>query len=142
MPVTAALIIQDNKILLTRRKGGEKFAGFWEFPGGKVEDGESEQACLARELKEELGVVAQVGDFFTENEFHYRHGAIRLLTYFTEVTDTDFRLSVHDRAEWVPLAEVTQYLLTPADIAIAEKLQKSMLSPDELPNSARYQEIY
>ena len=58
--VTAAIVLQDNKVLLTRRAPGQSLEGYWEFPGGKVEEGESLQECLKREIFEELGVQAEV----------------------------------------------------------------------------------
>jgi mutator protein MutT len=59
--VTAAIIRRNGSVLLARRSSGEKLAGFWEFPGGKVEDGETPEECLARELDEELGIQARIG---------------------------------------------------------------------------------
>jgi mutator protein MutT len=60
--VTAAIVLQDNKVLLTRRAPGQSLEGYWEFPGGKVEEGESLQECLKREIFEELGVQVMLGN--------------------------------------------------------------------------------
>ena len=60
--VTAAIVLQDNKVLLTRRALGQSLEGYWEFPGGKVEEGESLQECLKREIFEELGVQVMLGN--------------------------------------------------------------------------------
>jgi len=76
--VAAAIIIRDRCVLLTRRGPDEKLAGYWEFPGGKVEDGESLDACLERELQEELGVQSCAGDVLMECKYHYEHGVISL----------------------------------------------------------------
>jgi 8-oxo-dGTP diphosphatase len=65
--VTAAIIEKDHLILATRRGPGKDLAGHWEFPGGKVEAGESHEACLARELQEEFAIKADVGSFFGES---------------------------------------------------------------------------
>ena len=59
--VTAAIIIQNGNVLLTRRSPGESLPGYWEFPGGKIEDGETPQVCLERELKEELCITTKAG---------------------------------------------------------------------------------
>jgi 8-oxo-dGTP diphosphatase len=67
--VTAAINIRDQKVLLTRRGKSEKLAGYWEFPGGKVEDGETLQECLERELLEELGVAAVIGEVMAKSEY-------------------------------------------------------------------------
>ena len=69
----AAGIIQreDGKILLARRKPGSHLAGYWEFPGGKIEEGESPEECLERELLEELGIVTKTGAFVAESVYDY-----------------------------------------------------------------------
>ena len=122
--VTAAVIIQDEKVLITRRAADQKHAGWWEFPGGKGEDGESPEACLRRELMEELGVDALIGDLFAESIFRYESGAIRLLAYRAEIISGEIRLSVHDECQWVSAEELAKYKLLPADRPIAEKLAK------------------
>jgi len=120
--VTAAVIIQNEKVLITRRAADEKHAGWWEFPGGKVEDGESPEVCLRRELMEELGVDAHIGDLLTESIFRYETGAIRLLAYRAEIVSGEIRLSVHDEFQWVSAADSLQFKLLPADRPIAEQL--------------------
>ncbi len=122
--VTAAIIQRQDQILLTRRKPGENQAGFWEFPGGKLEDHETIQACLERELQEELGVRSKAGDIIAESIHRYEHGQIKLLGIATELIDHKFNLTVHYRAEWVPINHLLNYHLAPADIPIARKVQE------------------
>jgi len=122
--VTAAVIYNDKKVLITRRAAGQKHAGWWEFPGGKIEDGESPEVCLRRELMEELGVDAQIGDLLAESIFRYETGAIRLLAYRAEIISGEIQLCVHDACQWVSAAESLQCRLLPADRPIAEKLAK------------------
>ena len=122
--VTAAIIIEGGKVLLTRRGPCGKLPGFWEFPGGKIEDGESPQACLERELREELGIDAKAGKILTESKYYYEHGACNLLALETTIIDGVLTLSVHDKAEWVPFDELEQYKLAPADIPIAKFLKE------------------
>jgi 8-oxo-dGTP diphosphatase/A/G-specific adenine glycosylase len=83
--VLAAIVEREGRLLVSRRLEGTHLEGLWEFPGGKCEPGESHEACLARELEEELGVKATVGDeiFVTEHEYpertvrlHFRRCAI------------------------------------------------------------------
>ena len=69
--VTAAVIIQNEKVLITRRAADQKHAGWWEFPCGKIEDGESPEVCLRRELIEELGVDTLIGELLAESIFRY-----------------------------------------------------------------------
>ncbi len=122
--VTAAIIIRDEKVLIARRKANEKLEGFWEFPGGKIENDENPQECLERELIEELGVRSKAGEIIAESEYRYDHAAIKLLAILTTLIDTDFTLHVHDKAEWVRLHSLLDYKLAPADIPIAKVIME------------------
>ena len=123
--VTAAIITLEDKVLLTRRAPGEKHAGGWEFPGGKVEPGESPETCLRRELLEELEIETIIGEKLTESIHTYETGAIRLLAYRATILSGSLQLHVHDEYQWVSTAELTQFELLPADVPIAEFLQKT-----------------
>lgn len=79
--VTAAVIFNHGKVFLARRAAGENCAGGWEFPGGKIEQGETPEDCLTRELQEEFGVRAVIKDFIAESVYEYSTGSIRLLAY-------------------------------------------------------------
>jgi 8-oxo-dGTP diphosphatase len=122
--VTAAIIVRDKKVLLTRRGPTEKLAGYWEFPGGKVETGESLADCLRRELQEELGVEADIGEVLAESEYHYDHGSFLLIGMYASLASNNLTLTVHDQADWVPINELLSYQLAPADIPLAMKLQE------------------
>lgn len=127
MKVVTAGIIQnaDHEILIVRRAPGEKLNGFWEFPGGKVEPGETERECLRRELAEELAIEVQVGEFATENFHRYDHGEFLLRAYFVHLIEGQPTLQVHDKISWVPPDDLTSYKLAPADVPIAETLQRA-----------------
>ncbi len=120
--VTAAVIEKDGKILLARRKQGDVLAGKWEFPGGKLEPGETPEQCLRRELMEELGVDTKIGAFICASKFEYKHLPIELLAYRVEHLSGEFKLSDHDRLAWVAPADLTGYDLSSADIPVAELL--------------------
>ncbi|MGD9947319.1 MAG: (deoxy)nucleoside triphosphate pyrophosphohydrolase [Desulfobulbus sp.] len=122
--VTAAVLRRGETVLLTRRKPGQKQGGYWEFPGGKVEDGERLQSCLQREIAEELGIVIQAGDILATSDYQYDHGAIRLVALSAEIISGTLCPTVHDRMEWVPVGNLLQYQLSPADIPIAESLMR------------------
>lgn len=122
--VTAAIIFQNNQVLLTRRKSGQKLEGYWEFPGGKTEKDETPQKCLERELFEELGVEATAGNIIAESIYEYDHGAIKLLGIETKLKKHNFTLSVHDAMEWVLVQNLTSYKLAPADIPIAKTIME------------------
>jgi mutator protein MutT len=82
--VTAAIIRKNGSVLLARRAPEEKLGGFWEFPGGKVENGETPEECLARELAEELGILARIGEKCAESLHQYDHGNFRIVAYLVD----------------------------------------------------------
>lgn len=120
--VTAAVIRRDEGILLVRRRPGQKLAGYWEFPGGKVESGETLAACLQREMLEELGVEVAVGAVVASSDYVYAHGAIHLVAMETTIVAGELQLTVHDSLAWVEASRLLHYRLAPADIPIAEIL--------------------
>jgi 8-oxo-dGTP diphosphatase len=117
--VTAAIIRRNGFALLARRASSENLAGFWEFPGGKVEDGETSEECLARELREELGIQTIVGRKCAESSYQYDHGNFRIVVYLIEWFAGDLRSRVHDRVEWVRIRDLSKYQLLPSDRTIA-----------------------
>ena len=121
--VTAVILRRGTTVLLTRRAEGEKLAGYWEFPGGKVHKGESPEECLARELQEELSLFCSIGAKVAESEYRYEHGAFTILAYEAEIMSGALQLTVHDQAEWVEIGELLDRKLAPADIPIAQALQ-------------------
>jgi 8-oxo-dGTP diphosphatase len=120
--VTAAILRDGSRILLTRRSQDQKQAGCWEFPGGKVEPGETPQEALARELQEELALTCSIGNKITESQYSYDHGCFIIMAYEAKIISGAIKLTVHDKAEWVEADMLTTYNLSPADIPIAEKL--------------------
>lgn len=121
--VTAAVIIEEGRLLITRRPPGDPLAGLWELPGGKIEPGESSQECLARELTEELAMSVTVGAELARTIYHYDHGSFEMLAL--EVTrHSGFVLRVHDEFAWVPLSEIADYPLAPADVELVKQLPR------------------
>lgn len=118
--VTAAIIEQEGKVLLARRKVGQHLAGFWEFPGGKIEKNESPQACLKRELQEEFDVETKIHDFVTESIFDYPNKTVKLMAFRVQLMGGDFALHAHDEICWVLPSQLMDYKLAPADIPIAQ----------------------
>ncbi len=121
--VTAAVIYNNGKVLLTRRAPGEKHAGWWEFPGGKIEEGETPQMCLARELLEELEIETVIGNLKGESIFEYETGAIHLEAYEATILSGELTLHVHDEYQWVSVEKLKEFKLLPADRPIAEQLE-------------------
>lgn len=122
--VTAAIIVKDQKVLLTRRAPGEKLAGKWEFPGGKVEENESLQECVVRELNEELSLSVKAEKILTRSIYRYDHGEFEIIAIGVTILDGEIELRVHDQASWVPLNKILSYDLLPADIPIAQFIIK------------------
>ena len=105
-----------------RRGPGEREAGRWEFPGGKVEPNESEEECLIRELAEELSIDVEVGDLVAESHYTYEHGEFLLKAYEVRIVKGKPVLTVHDQMVWVKPAQLREYRLAPADVPIAKYL--------------------
>ncbi len=122
--VAAAIIISKGKVLLARRKQGDRHQGFWEFPGGAVEPGETLEECLSRELMEELGVAATVAEVIARNECRSKRGSLDLVALLARVASEEFRLTAHDAIEWVDPRDLGSYKLTPADLPIAAALRE------------------
>lgn len=122
--VTAALLLKDGKCLIARRPAHDPLAGFWEFPGGKIEANETNEACLAREMREEFGINVQVGKFFMDSTCTYECGCIHLLAYWAKWLNGDMVLRAHDAIAWVDQKTIMEYKLLPADVPIAEEVRK------------------
>jgi 8-oxo-dGTP diphosphatase len=125
--VIAAIVEMDGRILLAQRKKGT-LAGKWEFPGGKLEVGETPEQCLIREMMEEFGVQVEVHDFFCSSTFPYEHGTIELFAYRVTHLQGEFVLYDHQAIQWVTPSELSTFDLSDADIPIAQKLW----NPDNL----------
>lgn len=123
MKVTSAIIIQDNKILITQKGPQGRFADKWEFPGGKIDAGETPEECIIRELFEELQIGIQVDGFFGECIHTYPEGKNIVLAYLCSWHTGDITLTEHSNYKWVTVDELNQYDLTPADILVANKLR-------------------
>jgi len=116
--VTAAVIERDGTVLIGRRKKADRFGGVWEFPGGKLEPGESPEAGLRRELKEELGLETSVGPFL--GLFPYVSGplAIELMAYRVTIRGGELVLTDHDEIRWVRTADLPGYGFVEPDLPL------------------------
>ena len=121
--VAAAVIIRAGCVLLTRRAEGQHLAGLWEFPGGKLEDGESPEEALARECEEECGIEIAVSEILEVTHYRYPEKDVLLLFYRCELSSGEVRhLQVADHA-WVTPADLDRYPLPPADEAVVARIQ-------------------
>ncbi|WP_290225060.1 (deoxy)nucleoside triphosphate pyrophosphohydrolase [Corynebacterium confusum] len=114
--VVGAVFRAEDKILACRKAPGKSLAGYWEFPGGKIEAGESPEEALAREIREELSVTAEVGSQVTTTTHDYDFATIELTTFWCTISAGTPQLSDHDEARWVTAAEVTELPWAPADV--------------------------
>jgi 8-oxo-dGTP diphosphatase len=120
--VTAALLCSEGKYLLCQRGENSILPLKWEFPGGKLENDETAEECLVREIQEELCVTIQISDHFCDVVFKHNTGEMLLKTYFAQIISGKLALIVHNAAEWVELDKVLQYDLLPADVEVVEML--------------------
>lgn len=119
--VVCGIIFKDNKIFICRRKEGKALAGFWEFPGGKVELGETNEESLKRELKEELDMEVEINNCIGNFTHEYVKTTIELIGYECTLLSYQGKLTDHDAYEWVESERLLTYRLAPADIPIAKE---------------------
>jgi len=120
--VTAAILVHEGKILIARRPAQDRQAGKWEFPGGTMEPGETPECCLRREMKEEFDIDIAVGMFVGESIYHYDHGSICLLAYFSKWRGGDLICRDHDACAWVSVPELRYFEFSPADLPFVDGL--------------------
>ncbi len=121
--VTAGLIFCQEKILIAQRKKGKALELLWEFPGGKQEEGESLEACLKREIKEEFGKDIEIERFFDQSVYEYPGGAICLKAFFCKSADKNIPfLDSHEQCRWISLNELPEYEFCPADVPLVTRL--------------------
>lgn len=122
--VTAAIIKKGDKYLITQRSISDKLPLKWEFPGGKVEIGETPEECLIREIKEELNLEVAVGEKVATSTYSYGSGTISLVAYSAQIIGGSIILLDHNDAKWVGLNKLGQFDFCPADIVIVNKLKE------------------
>jgi len=118
IPVVAAIMKRNNTYLIARRAPHKDHAGKWEFPGGKIDQGETPEKALERELFEEFAVLTKTGKHITTNQFDYGTFQIELMAYEVAYIGGYFQLTDHDQIAWVRLEEIQLYDLSEADVAI------------------------
>ena len=123
--VVAAIIIKDEQVFATQRGYGE-WQGWWEFPGGKIEPGESPEAALVREIREELNAEIAVGNLLQTIDWDYPTFHLTMHCYLCTLTSDDLHLNEHTASAWLTKETLATVKWLPADIvlldAIAERL--------------------
>ena len=120
--VVAAVIRSEDKIFATARGYGE-FKGQWEFPGGKIEPGETPQEALVREIQEELDVKTEVGDLIDTIEYDYSSFHLSMDCFWCNVTEGEITLKEAEDARWLSKDELYSVDWLPADMELIEKLE-------------------
>lgn len=119
--VVAAIIIKDGRVFATQRGYGE-FKDGWEFPGGKIEPGESRKEALVREIKEELDADIRVGTLLETVEYDYPAFHLTMHCFFCELISEDIVLKEHEDARWLSEEELGTVDWLPADVGLIDKI--------------------
>ncbi|WP_316811651.1 (deoxy)nucleoside triphosphate pyrophosphohydrolase [Pedobacter heparinus] len=122
--VAAAIIFKKNEVLIAKRAAHKSLAGYWEFPGGKIEADELPEQCLLRELAEELQIIVKVNDHLMDHIHDYGDFVIELKAYSCSFVEGQLTLTDHDEVLWVNVNDLLSYPLAPADVPIAKQLMK------------------
>lgn len=123
--VVAAVIRKDNRIFATQRGYGE-FKDGWEFPGGKIEEGETPEQALAREIKEELDTEIQVGKLIDTIEYDYPKFHLSMDCFWCEIMQGGLELKEHEAARWLSKEKLYSVDWLPADVGVVEKIKKEL----------------
>jgi len=116
--VCCAIIVKEDKILATRRSPGMHLAGFWEFPGGKTETGETAEECIIREIREELNLDISIIHQLQPVEHHYPEKSILLIPFVCRITGGQIDLTDHSEYRWLAKKEISSIIWAPADIKV------------------------
>lgn len=124
--VVAAIIIQNGTLFATQRGTG-KYKGFWEFPGGKIEAGETAQEALKREIREELDTVVDVQDLFCTVEYDYPEFHLTMQCFLCSIVQGELTLLEHQASCWLSATELHSIPWLPADVSIIHQIEKEGL---------------
>lgn len=123
--VVAGIIKDGDKIFATQRGYGE-FKDGWEFPGGKMELGETPQEALARELKEELAVDVKVGEFLCTVDYDYPTFHLTMHCFYCSVIGGELTLLEHEASKWLKMTELHSVNWLPADVEVVAALERNL----------------
>jgi len=123
--VVAAIIVYEDKIFATQRGYGD-FKDGWEFPGGKIEENETPQEALVREIKEELDTEIEVGELLDTVEYDYPKFHLSMDCFICTIKSGDLVLKEHEAAKWLTKGELDSVEWLPADITLIEKIRGEM----------------
>ena len=122
--VAAVITDENNRILITQRNLKKSQGGLWEFPGGKIENGETREEAIIREIKEELDVNIKADKYIDEKVFNYPEKDINLIAMKCSIISGKILLKEHEDAKWVISSELVNYDFAPADEFIIDSILK------------------
>lgn len=117
---------QDEPIIFATQRGYGDFKGGWEFPGGKIEEGETPQEALVREIKEELDTEISVGELIDTIEYDYPTFHLSMDCFLCEIVNGDLVLKEHEAARWLKKTELNEVDWLPADITLIDKIKQNL----------------
>lgn len=123
--VVAAVIRKDGRVFATQRGYGD-WKGWWEFPGGKIEVGETPEGALRREIREELHADVSVDEFLCTVEYDYPKFHLTMHCYFCSLLSETFHLNEHEAAQWLKADELDNVRWLPADVMVVEELKRHL----------------
>jgi 8-oxo-dGTP diphosphatase len=120
--VSVAVINKDGRILIAKREKAGPLQNLWEFPGGKIEPGETPEECVRREVFEELGLTIERVDFLCASRYRYDHGSVELFAFMVRRVQGNPERTVYGTIKWVNPGELLQYEFPEANHPIIEKI--------------------
>ena len=131
--IAAAVIRRDGRLLLCRRaeRPGDSCAGLWEFPGGKMEPGETPEVALVREIREELDAGIAVDSFITTVDHDYEAFHLTMHCYLCSVVEGRLKLLEHSAAQWLDAATIDDVDWLPADIAVVDEIKRQRILQEQ-----------
>lgn len=117
-----AIIQKDGKVLVARRRTGDALKGKWEFPGGKIKEGETPEECLLRELQEELGIAAEIGDMLESTTYSYAHDSVLVKFFRVGMLSDELELKEYDEIIWVHPGDLLEMDVPGANRGVIHKL--------------------
>lgn len=124
--VVGAAIIKENKVLAMQRSDQMTLSGMWEFPGGKIEAGESNHEALIREIKEELNTEIEITDYINEASYAYPFGIVSLKVYTAKIISGSITLNEHSNKKWLTADDIPSINWAPVDIPAAKILIETL----------------
>jgi len=122
--VAIGIVVRNGQVLICRRRATDPLAGYWEFPGGKVEPGESPADCLRRELREELGIEVKIRFALDPFEYTYPHIKVFLHPFLCDRADGEATPLAADELRWIQPTELANYDFPPANDDLLEQLRQ------------------